>query len=91
MCIRCIIVPLFLSLFLWNAYGQYLKLIVPINHYVYSLTLLWNPRSDIRDQDKMMEGQWSDALAINNIRTILHWLKKLNINGTQTPREISDL
>ncbi|XP_036006897.1 uncharacterized protein LOC105916829 isoform X2 [Fundulus heteroclitus] len=29
----------------------------------------------------MLEGQWSEDLAANNIRTILHWLKKPTIKG----------
>ncbi|KAM4724068.1 protein ELYS-like isoform 3-T3 [Anableps anableps] len=29
----------------------------------------------------MLAGQWSEALAANNIITIFHWLKKLNIKG----------
>ncbi|XP_054893946.1 uncharacterized protein LOC129365073 [Poeciliopsis prolifica] len=29
----------------------------------------------------MLEGQWSEALGANKIRTIIHWLKKQNIKG----------
>ncbi|XP_023208249.1 uncharacterized protein LOC111612187 [Xiphophorus maculatus] len=29
----------------------------------------------------MLEGQWSEALRANKIRTIFHWLKNLNIKG----------
>ncbi len=60
--------------------SDFFSVMVPWSHHVNSLFSVW-PRG-LRAITMDTEGQWSEALASNNIRAIICWLRKLTAEGT---------